>query len=285
MYTSQVYEHYQSLIRKALEDTVSLPSLPAITLKIRNAVADPDISVEKLAGLIAQDPALAALLIKYSASPLYQTQHKPTTLQGVITLIGMQAVSSIVMTHSIKSLFVMHKPRLRELFHETWRRQITKASMSAFLARKLRYHPAEEVLLTALLTDVGTLALLSALNDAPEVPTRDEYISLCRDYSKSLGTILLTKWRVDERILNTMKQCGIWEEASPGIINMTDIINLALYHTIIETEPHYELPPIVSLRAYHKLPEEFRPLTTDGKCLQLIGDHCQLIQDLTVSLA
>ena len=47
------------LEQKIRDDSLVLPTLPEIALKVRQSAEDPKISLAKMADVIAQDPALA----------------------------------------------------------------------------------------------------------------------------------------------------------------------------------------------------------------------------------
>ncbi len=280
MNQSTQYEIYRSIIKRVLDDNEGLPSLPTITLKIRQAIDNENTTVDTLAQLVSRDPALTALLMKCAASPLYRTVSQPTTIQGVISLMGMPAVGSVVMTHSLKSLFPIHNTALRKLFNHTWKRQITKGSMAALIGKKLYYHPAEEALTASLLSEVGTLAVLSAFSASKDIPSEETYFALCRDYSKSLGTILLTKWNVDKRLIDTVKNCGQWQYTEPGKTSLIDVINLALYQTVMRTKSNPNLPRLKDLAAYQKLLSPFNAIDKDGGLL-IVSDHQDEIDAIT----
>lgn len=247
------YDIYRSVIAKVLNGQESLPSLPTITLKIRQAINDPNTTHTKLSMLVGSDPSLSALLMKSASSPMYRTASAPKTLESVISILGYAAVNNIVMVHSINSLFVFRSPVIKKLFNISRNRQVVKGAMSGLLAHKLAYRPADEALMVSLLSEVGTLALLSAFKDTAEVPDTETYFKLCRDYSKSLGVILLTKWNIDQNLISIIKNCGRWEQSTEGELSLLDIINLALYHTIKRTNPQANLPPLQTIAAYKKL--------------------------------
>jgi HD-like signal output (HDOD) protein len=277
------YLIYRSVIARVLNDQEHLPSLPAITMKVRQAISDNNTTTEKLGQLIGGDPALSALLMKAVSSPLYRTQEVPNTLSGVISIMGFSAVNNIVMAHSVNSLFVFQKPALKALYNLTRQRQVIKGSMSVFLAQKLKYRPADEVLMVSLLSEVGTLALLSAFKDRAEVPDTETYFRLCRDYSKSLGVILLNKWGVDVKLVEAVKHCGQWDVSSEGPMSLLDIINLGLYHTVRATSPKAKLPALKELAAYAKLqpPNNF---VTSNELLMLVKDNQAEIKAIISSL-
>jgi HD-like signal output (HDOD) protein len=236
-----------------------LPSLPTITLDIRRALGDPNISLNALVRLISRDPALSALLMKHASSALYRHTLPPKTLHEVISMLGMGEVDRITMVHSIKSLFTLHSPGHKRLFVDAWERLVIKASTSAMLARLLGHVTAEHALLASLLSEVGTLAVLSAFRSESVTPSSELYYKLCREYSKSLGIIVLKKWSVDNEYIEIIRDTGNWQRSPGHSLQLLDLVNLALYHAIKERTPDADLPPLQELAAYQKLmpPQDF----------------------------
>ncbi len=266
------YAVYRVVIEEVLAGQEQMPSLPTITLKIRQALVDPDITHRKIAALVSHDPSLSALLLKNASSPLFRTAVKPTSLEAVVALLGLGTVDQLVMMHSIKSLFVMHSPVLKQLFKLSWRRQVLKSAIAQFLAQRLAREAAPEAMIASLLSEIGTLATLSAFKDNRLVPDVPTYCRLCREYSKSLGIVLLKKWGVSERYTEVVRRCGCWESSTEGPLDLMDMINLALYHTVQILKSRNSLPPIETLALYSKLVSPF-DTTDDHRQLQLVKLH------------
>jgi hypothetical protein len=77
------YAIYRQVVSQLMSGEEQLPSLPAITLEIRRALADPEVSLAQLNRLISRDPALSAILMKYASSALLRTQSPPKSLFDV----------------------------------------------------------------------------------------------------------------------------------------------------------------------------------------------------------
>lgn len=277
------YSIYRTVINQVMEGKENLPSLPSLTLKIRQAIHSPTSTAPKLAALIEQDPALCAMLMKYVSSPLYRTRVTPTTLEGVIGILGMGTVDNIIMLHSVKSLFVMDKPQLKALYTLAWKRLITKAATSTVMAEILSFHPADQIMISSLLTEIGTLAVLSALKDSEYVPDEETYFELCRQYSKSLGIILLKKWALDEQYVATLREIGEWGHTPSQELNAIDVINLGLYQAVVYLSPAANLPPISDLVAYRKLPPSLNSI--DGyQRLTVLMDKQERLETVISSL-
>jgi len=94
MYGQQEFRIYQDAIERLQRNEDQLPSLPTITLEIRKATSNLNISHQQLASIISKDPSLTAILMKHASSDFYRTTDKPKNLQQVIARLGMRSIDS-----------------------------------------------------------------------------------------------------------------------------------------------------------------------------------------------
>ncbi len=281
LYGKQEFYIYQDAIEKMQNNEDQLPSLPAITLEIRNATSNPNVSVNHLSALIAKDPSLTAILMKHASSAFYRTADKPKNLHDVIGRLGMRTVENITLTHSIKSLFVLRDHQLKKLYKQALRRQTLKACMSYYLAKVIHLPNAEDALIASLLSEVGTLTLLVALQNH-NVPAEQTYKVLCQHYSKHLGAILLAKWGMAPIFLDVLRKTGEWTLDSGRGMQLVDVINLALFHSIHQINPDNDLMPIQTLSAFKKLAPQYSSVNKENK-LSIFEDNMDDINDLIKS--
>jgi len=277
------YSIYRRVVSQLMQGEERLPSLPTLTLDIRRALGDVQVPMTALVRLISRDPALSALLMKHASCALYRHSNAPKTLSDVIVLLGMGEVDRITMVHSIKSLFTLHSPAHKRLFLETWSRLVLKASTCALLARLLGHVSPQHALLASLLSEVGTLAVLSAFRDASTPPDQQLYGKLCREYSKPLGVIVLKKWSVGDEYIDVIRNTGNWQSSNGPHLGLLDLVNLALYHALKERHVDSGLPPLQDLAAYRKLrpPQDF--IGANGE-LGMIVDHREDIHAIADTL-
>lgn len=277
------YSIYRQVVSQLMQGQEQLPSLPALTLDIRRALSNEQVSLPALVRLIGRDPALSALLMKHACCALYRHAQAPRTLQEVIVLLGLAEVDRVTMVHSIKSLFTLHSAAHKRLFVEVWQRLAFKAGTCAQLARLLGHVAPEHALLASLLSEVGTLAVLSAFKDEVAIPSGELYYKLCREYSKSLGVIVLKKWAVDEEYIGVIRQAGNWGFSAGHGLDLVDLVNLALFHAIRQRSAAAELPPLVELAAYRKLLPPLNGRSAEGE-LELLVAHQADIQAIAATL-
>jgi hypothetical protein len=101
------------------------------------------------------------------------------------------------------------------------------------------------------------------------------YLKLCRQYSKSLGLIILKKWNLGGQYSEVIEKSGVWTSGTSNSYTpheLTDIVNLALYHGVALFRPNNTLPDLDSLDMYKKLPAALKHCNEKG-LLRLVTDH------------
>lgn len=277
------YTVYKKIIQKVMSDPECLPALPSVTIKVRSVIADNDSSTQDIANVCLLDPSFSALLMATVSSPIYARQNSAKSAVDAISILGRDKVQALAMAYSVKSLFVISQPRLKELYKIIWQRMMLKAATSAFIALKAKRFTPEGVMLSALLSEVGTLATLSAFAEFEDQPERQVFFRLCREYAKVFGAVLLKKWQVNDQFIDSLKYCGVWNKDFGTEISHTDLINLGLFCTVKKLSPKNKLPEIESLPSYKKLPERLKRISDDGS-LMIVLDNSEAISSIQAAL-
>jgi HD-like signal output (HDOD) protein/prolyl-tRNA editing enzyme YbaK/EbsC (Cys-tRNA(Pro) deacylase) len=85
-------------VARKLQRLYRLPPMPAVALHILRTTGDPDSSARELAHLIERDPSLAAQVIRYARSALFNYQGQIDSVQDAITrVLGFERVAHIAM--------------------------------------------------------------------------------------------------------------------------------------------------------------------------------------------
>lgn len=266
------YSVYNDLIQQVMQGDVQLPSLPSVTLRIRNALANPLTSHKQLVNLLIQDSSLSALLMKTAHSSFYKTLAPAKTLNDALNLLGRDTVDQLVMAHSVKSLFVMKSASLKQLFMESWQRQTVKTAVCILLTQCTKFKPTFLPVTACFLSELGALAIISAFAQLPHPPKREIYIQLCKTYAQPLSLLLIKKWQLDDVYFDIVRQTGNWLTEKAPTINALEIMNLALYHSLVIFSDTDSLPPIEQLPGYQNLPNKYQQLDEIG-LLHIISQH------------
>ncbi|EKB9597931.1 cheVAW transcriptional regulator CheP [Campylobacter jejuni] len=90
-----------------LKSVEVLPPLPVTVSKLRKYVSEANSNIEtmKVAEIISSDPLMTAKLLQLANSPYYGFTREITTINQVITLLGVGNIINIVMADSIRDNF------------------------------------------------------------------------------------------------------------------------------------------------------------------------------------
>src|SRR5574343_164446 len=109
------------LVEKVRTDTLVLPSLPEIAIKIRQLAEDPDVNLHKMADMISHDPALSARIMKIANSAFVGRSIQITTLQQATTRIGLRYIKNVVTAMAMEQLFVSKSAMIKKYMDNVWK--------------------------------------------------------------------------------------------------------------------------------------------------------------------
>jgi diguanylate cyclase (GGDEF)-like protein len=139
-----------------LERCRTLPTLPALALKVLDLCQKEDLNLNEIATVIGNDPALAAKLLRMANSPVSGLKRPARTVSHALALLGVNTVRTLALSFSLAS--DMKKPG-KGVQQGVWKRSILAAISAREIARVVESRLAEEAFLAALLQDIGALAL------------------------------------------------------------------------------------------------------------------------------
>ncbi|HZR35225.1 MAG TPA: HDOD domain-containing protein [Nevskia sp.] len=182
-------------------NAVKLPTLPEVTLRVRQVAADPEAGVEELAAEIVRDAALTARLIRIANSPMLRGRIEVRTLPQAVTRLGFYYVRDLATALAMEHTFEPKCDVARQLMKRIARRSREIAALSHVLARHCTALPPEQALLAGLMHYVGALPLVVALHEHDGGSAdADELFNLIERRHSGIGSTLLRHWRFPEDI-------------------------------------------------------------------------------------
>jgi len=164
-----------------------LKPLPSTVSLILREMDKPDVTIEKLSGMIGLDQVLTALVLQMSNSVSLGYSRTCSTLSEAIMYIGLQRVKSILISSSAAGMMNNSLKGYRLGAGELWQHSLVVGVISEWLARMLRYPDPEQAYVSGLLHDIGKLLLdQSVLSNYPKIV----------DYVQKYQL-----WQVEERLL------------------------------------------------------------------------------------
>ncbi|MGE8500040.1 MAG: HDOD domain-containing protein [Pseudomonas sp.] len=149
-------------IQQRLEETIEIPPLPETAQKIIKLRVDPDATVDDITGVVETDPALAAQVVSWAASPYYAAPGKIRSVEdAIVRVLGFDLVINLALGLALGKTLSLPKDQPQ---HATpyWQQAIYTAAVIEGLTRAMPRAQRPEAGLTylaGLLHNFGYLVL------------------------------------------------------------------------------------------------------------------------------
>jgi diguanylate cyclase (GGDEF)-like protein len=223
------------ILESFVKDVITLPSLPAIAVRIIREVKKNNFSIGKLADIISVDPSLTAKVLKIANSSFYSLQYKVDSIEKAINVLGVNALKNAALTFVIVTGF--NRKSTGKFNHEFfWRRAIT-AAVSARMIASAAKMKSDDIFVTSLLMDVGVLTMyLSKPDDYMKVleEKKTHGINIIEaersvfgfDH-QDVGGEILNSWGIPESIYWPISYHHNNENCPPELTSKVNILTLA----------------------------------------------------------
>ena len=152
------------VLRSYQEDGAVLPAFPVVASRLVDALEQPDVAVEDVREIIAQDPAITSHVIRTANSAFYGSCSPIEDVRGAIMRLGFREIASAAMSAACRSLFTLEDRAEFELFTGVWDRLWASSLVGAYGARliasELKLGDPGQIFLSAIFRDVGSLLIL-----------------------------------------------------------------------------------------------------------------------------
>ena len=139
-----------------------LPTLPIIATKLLALTAQEETTLTDIANLVTQDMALTTKILRVANSSFYSFPQKISSINQAVSILGLNAVRSLVLSFSFLSLGRSPKNSLFD-FERFWERSLVEAAAAKLILEQVANADAEEAFTCGLLQNIGQLALASTL--------------------------------------------------------------------------------------------------------------------------
>ncbi len=241
-------------LQALLKDIATLPSLPAIAMRIIQEVKKDKSSMNELARVISVDPALTTKILRIANSSFYALPYKVESIDKAVNILGLEALKNIALSFVIVRGFKRNK--VDEFDHELfWKRSITAAVSAEMIASKMGLTRAD-TFVTPLLMDVGVFVMyLSRPDDYLKVVNKKKISRLKTHEAErevfgfdhmDVGSEILKEWGIPEEIYRPISYHHKREECPAELSDIVDVLMLAdlsssVYHGNKSIEKFAEL--------------------------------------------
>ena len=271
---------YTILVEKIKQESLVLPTLPEVALRVREAADDPEINLGQMSEIISHDAALSMGMLKVANSAMLGRGIKVETVNQAVTRIGLRQIKSIATAMALEQVFVSENEIVSMYLKKSWSKTVDVASVAISLMNfylKENKHSSlmlETVTLAALIHSIGVLPILTEAESHPDVFANPTFLQQAIiKLSSNVGAEVTKAWGLSEDFTAIVQN---WSDLSilPEEVHYLDFIRAgAIYHGIFKNESTKE----VLLKSYvgkGVMPEidfmesdEFKEMVSDVKTM------------------
>ena len=151
-------------IRKLIEQSPQISSLPTIFYQINEAVEDPECSFIEIGEIISGDPSLAARLLRIVNSSFFGFPSKIETISHAVTIVGMAQLHDLALATTVVNQFKGISKELMSM-EKFWLHSVATGLAARIIAVYRREPNADRFYLMGMLHDLGRLVLFLNISD------------------------------------------------------------------------------------------------------------------------
>ena len=150
-------------IRSIVGALGDLPSLPRTYHALTMALADPDTSIQKIAGIVELDVGISAKILQLVNSAFFGIARSITNIQNAVSYLGISTLKSLVLSVEVFRVFAPKSPLPGFSLDDLQRH----ARHTSYIAARLPVpkHLVEIAMVAGMLHDVGKLVMAWKLPD------------------------------------------------------------------------------------------------------------------------
>ena len=206
-------------IQQRLEETIEIPPLPETAQRIIKLRVDPDATVDDITGVVETDPALAAQVVSWAASPYYAAPGKIRSVEdAIVRVLGFDLVINLALGLALGKTLSLPKDHPQQAT-PYWQQAIYSAAVIEGLTRAMPRAQRPEAGLTylaGLLHNFGYLVLAHVFPPHFSLICRHQEVNPHIDHSyieqhllgitrEQIGAWLMRFWDMPEELATALR--------------------------------------------------------------------------------
>jgi HD-like signal output (HDOD) protein len=203
---------------------VDLPTIGPIAMELHQLLQRPTAGVEETVGVVEQDPAVAAGVLRLANSSRYRAIVPIMTLRNACLRLGNKTVVALAQEAVLRDLFALGAGPVQQIAHAMWQSVVVTSQGARQIAIEKGIANPDEIQVAAMFHNLGELVLMRATAGLYRDPNRWEnpifLASLGREialYHGEVGALLLRGWGMDESFIRVTEH-----HHSPGDVDLTE---------------------------------------------------------------
>lgn len=234
---SQIAERVRQEITTALQnDRLVLPTLPEVALRVREVANDPDADMDNLSGVIGNDAALSARIVRVANSPLLRGSRPIEDLKAAVMRLGMAYTCNIATGLAMEQMFQATSDLVDSRLREVWSRSSEIAGICHVLCKHYTRLRPDQATLAGLVHKIGVLPILTFAEDHPNLLSNSLVLDKVIDELHApLGDMILKTWGFPEELVHIPTQHVDFGRRIPKA-DYADIVTVAMLQSYMGSD-------------------------------------------------
>lgn len=162
---------FKAIAEQAGRGELTFPANVNASLRLQQALNDPDCHVEAAAKLIQANPLLAARSVAIANSAAYNRSGiEITSVKTAVQRLGVRTLQSLVAALIVRQIgSEVTNPALKQQINQLWEHTAHVAALAQVIARRVTRVDPETALFAGIMHEVAGFYMLSCAGDYPEI--------------------------------------------------------------------------------------------------------------------
>ena len=202
-----------------VNNTIDLPTMPEVLIKLNEIMADPETSAADVAKVVSADPAVSANILRIVNSAYYGLQVRVASVSLAISVMGFNMTKKVALKAAVFSSFGQRGAKIQH-FDPTsfWKHAVyTGVAARAMSQSSMQFgdmHP-EDAYIAGLLHDIGKIIMMEKstpqylvmLRKSVQSGRSEDEVEL-EDFGYThadVGSVLAIKWSLPEDLATAIR--------------------------------------------------------------------------------
>lgn len=195
-----------------VNNTIELPTMPEVLLKLNEVIANTDASAADVAKVVSKDPAVSTNILRIVNSAYYGLQVRVSSVSLAVSVMGFNMTKKVALKAAVFSAFGKRREKIQHFDPLAfWKHAIWTGVAARALAQQSTVftdvHP-EDIYIAGLLHDIGKIILMekaaprylamlrrAVQEQRPEIEVEVEDFGFTH---ADVGSVLAIKWSLPE---------------------------------------------------------------------------------------
>jgi len=225
------FEFVKQLGRELARSEFNLPPFPDVALRVRDALANPNVSVDDVARIVTSEPILVTRLLRMANSALLKRgPMEVTDVKVAINRLGFEMVRNAAVSLAVDNSFVAPEGSLLRSHIDRVRKHSVRVGAIAYVLAKRHksIRKPDEAMLAGLVHDIGVFYILTRVEAYPELFANQQALAeLLQGWHTGVGKAIAEAWGFPEPVVEAIDEHELIEREHLGPPDLADVLIVA----------------------------------------------------------